>query len=407
MQREQQREQEQQQQEQHRKRQSSSNGTRNVRLRQATAASIGTDGSGSSDDDPDSLRTIVARETARLARCAIAARATEAAASHKARTAAAVAQAIAEQNLTASEIQEFIGLGDSFKWVKPLSRAAAITHLALNATGQQQQGTGSTQQEGASSNVSGEQAQQGGQLTQQREAENEDEQHSEQQRDQQHAGRAGEQDEPNEVHQHREAVEAAALGDEHASRKQDQPHRDDDEVRVERKSERSNDQHAEQHSEQQGRNEQGQQQLQRQPQQQQKTEHEQACSSTSTNVEHGRSSSTDGAAEHPERLKQMGGGIELQLNRPTEFFAFIPDELDGSEPAGYRASTSADEQWWQEVDMAIQADGDGDAAFDRTPTVLDLLELASCTARRRVSAKRPALPHELEARPPCKKKRPG
>ena len=187
-------------------------------------------------------------------------------------------------------------------------------------------------------------------------------------------------------------------------RERDQPHRDDGEVRDARKNERSNDQHAEQHSEQ----PQQQPQLQlRHAQQQQKTGHEQASSSTSTNGGHDRSSSTDGAAEHLEQQKRIGGGIELQLNRPTEFFAFIADEFDDSEAAAIGTSTTADEQWWQGVDMAIQADSVGDAAFERTPTVLNLLEQASGTARRRVSTKRPALPHELEAGPQCKKKRPG
>ena len=65
-----------------------------------------------------------------------------------------------------------------------------------------------------------------------------------------------------------------------------------------------------------------------------------------------------------------------------------------------------DEQWWQEVERAIDADGDDVHIFDREPTIVDLITHERGTSRRRINAKRPALPHEVETRP-TKRKRPG
>ena len=101
------------------------------------------------------------------------------------------------------------------------------------------------------------------------------------------------------------------------------------------------------------------------------------------------------------------GGIDIPIHHPTEHFALASDERENGMWAESNSSNTADEHWWQEVEAAIQADGYGEERFARTPLITNLLDPAGGTTRRRVSAKRPALPHEVESMPPRKRKRPG
>ena len=69
-------------------------------------------------------------------------------------------------------------------------------------------------------------------------------------------------------------------------------------------------------------------------------------------------------------------------------------------------ATADDERWWSEVETAIEADGGEDGYFAHAPTVVAVTVSAGSGCRRRICAKRPALPSEVEAMP-SKRRRPG
>ena len=73
---------------------------------------------------------------------------------------------------------------------------------------------------------------------------------------------------------------------------------------------------------------------------------------------------------------------------PTEHFPVSDGELEVGESADSAGiSALADEQWWQEVEREIEADSGGSSVFDRSPTIVDLLQplqqpLAACACGR-------------------------
>jgi hypothetical protein len=101
------------------------------------------------------------------------------------------------------------------------------------------------------------------------------------------------------------------------------------------------------------------------------------------------------------------GSIAFPIHVPIEHFTLASDEHEDTVPVSSSAKEDEDEQWWAGVEAAIRADNNVDDSFGRTPKITNLLDPASSNARRRISAKRPALPHETEGMPPGKRKRPG
>ena len=82
-----------------------------------------------SDEEPDRLRSIVARETRRRVRLEAADLAAAAAVTRSTALTALVNQAVIEQGLTAEDLAEFVDLGSDFSWTAPLSRTRAIEFL--------------------------------------------------------------------------------------------------------------------------------------------------------------------------------------------------------------------------------------------------------------------------------------
>ena len=103
---------------------------------------------------------------------------------------------------------------------------------------------------------------------------------------------------------------------------------------------------------------------------------------------------------------------EAELSRPMhstfERFAIDSDDPDGVEelPDSTNPLAADDEQWWLEVEEAIDTEVGEDGYFAHAPTIAEIPCRAGTGCRRRISAKRPALPSETEARP-SKKRRPG
>ena len=80
-----------------------------------------TDHCDDSEDDPDSLRIIVARESRKLAKLARTADDANAREARRVADRDAAAQAVVDQSLTAADLQEAIDLLDDFEWQPPLA----------------------------------------------------------------------------------------------------------------------------------------------------------------------------------------------------------------------------------------------------------------------------------------------
>ena len=96
------------------------------------------------------------------------------------------------------------------------------------------------------------------------------------------------------------------------------------------------------------------------------------------------------------------------MHSSFECFAIDSDDPDGIEepPEADDTPAAGDEQWWLEVEEAIETEVGEDGYFAHAPTIAEIPCRAGTGCRRRINAKRPALPSETEARP-SKKRRPG
>jgi hypothetical protein len=81
------------------------------------------------DDEPDRLRSIVAREVWRRIKDEASARTAASLAAREVEARSEVAQAIVDQGLSTGDLVEFVNLKDDFSWTRPLSRASVIAYL--------------------------------------------------------------------------------------------------------------------------------------------------------------------------------------------------------------------------------------------------------------------------------------
>ena len=100
-----------------------------------------------------------------------------------------------------------------------------------------------------------------------------------------------------------------------------------------------------------------------------------------------------------------GGGhhhksTQLALSHGVECFSIDAGEKEQAPPGG------DDAEWWNEVEVAINAYSIEDGYFAHAPTVVDLIDLSVPAPRLRIRSKRPASSYPQGA-PPVKIRRPG